>query len=90
MFEKDSLKALTPSGIINIDIKYMDYFTTLIVLARSGTQVTYMEYDITDNGIRCLNEAINLIILIKYNQLFPKSMSDLEVIIKCKLILNEK
>lgn len=77
------LKIETDKGYSEIDNKYLDYFTTLIVLARQGIRVTPMTYDIQDFGIACLDNFTNQLINEKYLELFPKNLSGKENYLKC-------
>lgn len=78
-----SLKIETDNGYVGIDNKYLDYFTTLVVLARLGVRVTPLEYDIQDFGIACVDSFINKVINEKYVELFPKNLSGKENYIRC-------
>lgn len=88
-FNYGVLEIETEDSRISIDTKYLDYFVTLKELAKSGVIVTYMRFDISDRGIRCMDSDTNLIIGRKYNSLFG-NLSNKDNLKKCKKLLGIK
>lgn len=72
---------------IKIGTKYLDYFVTLTELKNKGYIVTPIEYDIREEGIRCLDGDTNIIIGRSYKELFPETMTGEEIRFKCCEIL---